>query len=125
MPSHQSSTQSGDAEAKPDRVRFELGGDDDDDDDDDEDDEENNTSNRANNGQPSERPSTSSDAASSQETDSKKSVQRTECVKRTTGLGQITRDSLSILHGDEMSSHSRDSMRSLESLTEIDNNVFK
>lgn len=39
------------------------------------------------------------------------------------GLGQITRDSLSIINGT--SKNSQDSMRSLESLSEIDNNVFK
>lgn len=108
-------------DAKTDRVHFELGGDDDDEDEE-EDDEENAT--QRNNGTTSDRPSTSSDASLHDTTDTMKGA-RLDVTNRIAGLGQITRDSLSILHGEGNSSNSRDSMRSLESLTEIDNNVFR
>lgn len=109
----------------PDKVRFELGGDDDDDD---EEYDENAAQTQHNFRAFEPSASTSTDTAGSRETSNMKSNQlldTTSSSNRITGLGQITRDSLSILHGDGSAANSRDSMRSLESLTEIDNNVFQ
>lgn len=114
------------------RVQFELGGDDDDDDDqneedynkveqDDDDDElekrmEVRLSSSSLPAVPIRYPSTI--AGNSADSSAGSSHGR-----MAPGLGQITRDSLSIINGT--SKNSQDSMRSLESLSEIDNNVFK
>lgn len=114
------------------RVHFELGGDDDDDDDqndedfnkDEQDDDDDGLEKRI-----GARLSTSSLPTvpirypSTTAGNSADSSAGSSHGRMASGLGQITRDSLSIINGT--SKNSQDSMRSLESLSEIDNNVFK
>lgn len=112
------------AVAEADKVHFEVGGDDDDDDDDEEDEYDGNTnelSRKVQAGAP-EGPSQVQTETQPETTATRmampvNAIAATNHVGKAFGLGQITRDSLSILKGS--SNNSQDSMRSLESLSEI------
>lgn len=128
------------SEPIPEKVRFEVGGDDDEDDDED-DAAARHIADQINEREDVERRqhiymsnmsptvATSSSQTSNQfivpamSTSSTTNFDVSSTNRLPHGLGQITRDSLSILKGNSKSS--QDSMRSLESLTELESNVFK
>lgn len=109
------------AVAEADKVHFEVGGDDDEDDDDDEYDGNKNEFPRKIQVNAPEGPSQAQTETQPESTAARampvNAIAATNHVGKAFGLGQITRDSLSILKGS--SNNSQDSMRSLESLSEI------
>lgn len=128
-PNNSSTTQSNQPMAYPiEKVRFEVGGDDEDDiinviDEDDYDVEIDTIEQRKDN---SDTAGTSVHHLSTFDNSSQQYPSTSSSnadITTKSGLGQITRDSLSIIKGT--SKNSQDSIKSLESLTEIENNVFK
>lgn len=109
------------AVAEADKVHFEVGGDDDEDDDDDEYDGNKNEFPRKVQVNAPDEPSQVQTETQPEATATRAMpvnvISATNHVGKALGLGQITRDSLSILKGS--SNNSQDSMRSLESLSEI------
>lgn len=112
------------AVAEADKVHFEVGGDDDDDDE--EDDYDSNKTEftrkvqvKGEDGSSQMQPEVRPESTTSRQpvTVNNATIAATNHVGKAFGLGQITRDSLSILKGS--SNNSQDSMRSLESLSEI------